>query len=163
MQICDQPDPARLVQFNVLVIGKISKTCSDAQAHYQKGIDTMARLHLKELKEHGSNKEKEAEELKRQMNIGKKGQYIIGLDERGKEYTSVALSEKFETLRDQGKREFTLVIGGAFGLTEELRAQCDELLALSKFTLPHDLARVVLLEQIYRALHIQKKSGYHHA
>lgn len=83
------------------------------------------------------------------------------LDERGKEMTSAAFSKELEMTKDRGE-EMIFVLGGAYGLNDAVRKQANRLLRLSAMTLPHELCRVVFLEQLYRALEIQRGSGYHH-
>lgn len=83
------------------------------------------------------------------------------LDERGREYTSVSWADELTALADRGE-ELTLVLGGAYGFGEELRSRADRIVRLSAMTLPHELARVFLLEQLYRAVQIRKGTGYHH-
>lgn len=83
------------------------------------------------------------------------------LDERGREYTSVEFARSLSEYRDNG-RALVFVLGGAYGLTDIVRKQANQLFALSRMTLPHDLARVFFLEQLYRAQQIQKGTGYHH-
>ena len=75
---------------------------------------------------------------------------LVALDPAGRQMDSAAFARWLERLRDAGTRELVFLVGGADGLPPALRAEC-ELLSLSTLTLPHELARVVLLEQIYRA------------
>jgi 23S rRNA (pseudouridine1915-N3)-methyltransferase len=83
------------------------------------------------------------------------------LDERGKEMTSEAFSKELQVAKDRGDA-VTFVLGGAYGLNDAVRKKAQRLLRLSAMTLPHELCRVVFLEQLYRAGEIQKGSGYHH-
>lgn len=84
----------------------------------------------------------------------------VVLDERGVELTSIELSRRVETWLGAG-RDVALVIGGADGLTERFRKTADLVLALSRLTLPHGLARVLLAEQLYRAISIMHNHPYH--
>ena len=88
------------------------------------------------------------------------GCHRIVLDERGMELTSAELARKLETWLGAG-RDIALFIGGADGLTDRFRRSADLLLALSRMTLPHGLARVVLAEQLYRANSIMHHHPYH--
>ncbi len=88
------------------------------------------------------------------------GCYRVVLDERGKELTSLELAAKLEGWLGAG-RDVALIIGGADGLTEHFRHSADFLLALSRLTLPHGLARVLLAEQLYRAISIMHNHPYH--
>jgi 23S rRNA (pseudouridine1915-N3)-methyltransferase len=80
--------------------------------------------------------------------------YLIALDERGREVDSVKLAEMFEKHRNAGTKQITFVLGGHCGLSEAVRDRADFVLALSRMTLTHDLARVLLMEQVYRAFTI---------
>ena len=90
-----------------------------------------------------------------------KGSHVVCLDERGKERSSRQLSRWLSGLGLSGQREVAFVVGGHDGLSDSLRQRADEILALGKMTLPHELARVLLLEQIYRAFCIQNRIPYH--
>lgn len=87
--------------------------------------------------------------------------HVIALDLGGRHLSSEALAEHLSELMVRGRSDITFVIGGSAGLAEEVRARADERLALSHFTLPHQLARVVLLEQLYRAFRIMRNEPYH--
>lgn len=83
------------------------------------------------------------------------------LDETGKHCSSQVFSDALAELKDHGI-PVTLVLGGAYGLNDAVRARADRIIALSEMTLPHELCRIVILEQLYRADQIMKGSGYHH-
>ena len=93
--------------------------------------------------------------------LEKRSGIVWVLDERGKEMTSVAFSKEIQTTKDRGE-EITFVLGGAYGLNDGVRKKANRVFALSAMTLPHELCRVVFLEQLYRAMEIGKGSGYHH-
>jgi 23S rRNA (pseudouridine1915-N3)-methyltransferase len=88
------------------------------------------------------------------------GSIIIALDENGKQLDSVSLSKKLESWTHNG-RDVTFVIGGADGLSDELKKSADMLWSLSSLTLPHALVRVILVEQVYRAWTIMNNHPYH--
>lgn len=87
---------------------------------------------------------------------------LIMCDERGKQLSSPELAQWMGGRFDAADRRLVFVIGGAMGVTDELRRRADFMLSLSRMTLPHALARVVLFEQIYRALSIRAGHPYHH-
>ena len=89
------------------------------------------------------------------------GSYVVVLDLGGTQRTSEQFSEDLAALMVRGRSDITFVIGGSAGLAPEVLARADVVLALSKMTLPHQLARVVLLEQIYRAFRIMRNEPYH--
>ncbi len=85
---------------------------------------------------------------------------LVALDERGKQWTTVKFASVItEWMREGGNAVF--VIGGADGLHQDIKASADELLALSKLTMPHGLVRVILAEQLYRVASVIKKHPYH--
>lgn len=85
----------------------------------------------------------------------------IAVDRRGKSVTSRSLADWVEDQMVAGRKYVTFFIGGAYGLDASLRKECDWSLSLSSMTLPHELARVVLAEQLYRALTIVRNEPYH--
>lgn len=86
---------------------------------------------------------------------------VIALDLAGTERSSEQLAERLEALMLEGASDLTFVIGGSAGLARDVLARADERLSLSRMTLPHQLCRVVLLEQIYRSLRIIRNEPYH--
>lgn len=84
---------------------------------------------------------------------------LLAID--GKERSSVGISQRIDSLALAGKSSFAFVIGGSDGVSAEVRARADELLSFGPITLPHNLARVVLLEQLYRAQKISHGEPYH--
>lgn len=89
--------------------------------------------------------------------------YPVALDEAGRTMTSPALARRLTTWTDDPAGAPCFIVGGAFGLSAEVLAACREHLSLSPMTFPHELARVILLEQVYRALAIARGLPYHHA
>ncbi len=91
------------------------------------------------------------------------GAYVIALDERGKSLSSAALAAKLGKLAEQGVGDLIFLLGGPDGHAPETRKEANELLALGPMTWPHRLARVMLLEQIYRSVTILVNHPYHRA
>ena len=89
-----------------------------------------------------------------------KGGYLVALDERGTDLTTMQLSQQLTHWQQQG-RDVTFIIGGADGTAAQLRQDADLLLGLSAFTLPHGLCRVMLAEQLYRAVSLLAGHPYH--
>lgn len=87
--------------------------------------------------------------------------YNIAMCIEGKQLSSVELSQKLESIGVNGMSTVNIVIGSSFGMSDEIKNMCDFKLSMSKMTFPHQLARVMLLEQIYRAFSILKGSKYH--
>ncbi len=90
------------------------------------------------------------------------GSQAIALDEKGKEYTSTDFSTFIQSRMNESLKSLVFVIGGSYGLNEEVRSRARYTLALSQLTFPHQLVRLILAEQIYRACTILKGERYHH-
>jgi 23S rRNA (pseudouridine1915-N3)-methyltransferase len=86
--------------------------------------------------------------------------YVVGLDDCGQERTSEELAQLIECQMGEGQRDLVFVVGGPAGLSDALKRRCDLRLSLSRLTFSHDLARAVVLEQIYRALTIIRNLPY---
>jgi 23S rRNA (pseudouridine1915-N3)-methyltransferase len=104
------------------------------------------------------NKEKEAESL---WPSNTNNAYVIALDETGKQFTSEEFSQKLSQLESNGTGKIYFLIGGADGHTQTTRDKADLIISLGKMTLPHKLARLILIEQIYRAYSISSGHPYH--
>lgn len=134
-------------------------------AEYAKRMPPEIRIHLKEIKpvERSGSKTAETamalERAKIEAAIPK-GARIIALDERGRDLTSVQLSQHLLQWQQDG-RDVALIIGGADGLDAEFKARADMLIRISSLTLPHGMVRVMLAEQLYRAWSITQNHPYH--
>lgn len=87
---------------------------------------------------------------------------VVLLDERGAQPTSVQLAQMMQTRMNSGVKRLVMVIGGPYGFTKELYGRADAQLALSRLTMTHEMARLVLVEQLYRAMTILRGEKYHH-
>jgi 23S rRNA (pseudouridine1915-N3)-methyltransferase len=92
----------------------------------------------------------------------KPGDYVILLDERGKEFTSIEFAEHLNKLEGR-VNQILFIIGGPYGFSEDLYKRANEKLSLSRLTFSHQLVRVLFMEQLYRAFTILKGEPYHHA
>lgn len=90
------------------------------------------------------------------------GSYVVMLDEKGKEQGSAQFSTFIQSRMNEGLRSLVFMIGGAHGFAESVRERAQTKLALSQLTFPHQLVRLILAEQIYRACTIMKGEKYHH-
>ncbi len=135
------------MQYTVLAVGKVRPPFSDDVQHYQRLLARHARVTLIEVRED--------EQVERRI---PERSYVSLLDAGGREYTSEAFARWLEERR-QGGRDVVFVIGGPYGTELE---HCDHRLSLGAMTLPHQLARVVLLEQLFRAHKILAGEPYHH-
>ncbi len=93
---------------------------------------------------------------------GSSGLYVVALDEIGKEYNSKDFASRIQSCMNESVRTLIFVIGGAYGLSNEVRNQANVTIALSKLTFPHQLVRLILAEQLYRAFTIIRGEKYHH-
>src|SRR5258708_4719173 len=91
-----------------------------------------------------------------------KEDYLIALDERGKQMTSEGLAQFIQARANSGNKNLVFLIGGVYGLDESVLARADHRWSLSQLTLPHQLVRLVLAEQVYRACTILRNEKYHH-
>ena len=104
-------------------------------------------------------KEKEGELILQSFHAGDS---IVLLDERGKEFTSVKFSEYIEKKAHTGAKRLVFVVGGAYGFSSAVYEAAHEKIALSKMTFPHQLIRLIFIEQLYRAMTILHHEPYHH-
>mgnify|MGYP001852858035 FL=1 len=142
-------------KINVVCVGKLKeKFFSDAVAEYLKRLSRFAAVSVRELPERRTLKE-EAENILKEM----RGACVV-LAVAGKKLSSEAFAEKLKGFADAG-REVTFVIGSSCGLDESVKKRADLLLSFSDMTFPHQLMRVVLCEQIYRAFMINGGGEYH--
>ena len=105
---------------------------------------------------------KKKKEFSKFSDMINKDDRVFLLDERGKQYDSLSFSAKLSQCIDLGVKRIVLVVGGAYGFSEEMYKSSNELIALSKLTLTHEIARLLISEQIYRAITIINNHPYHH-
>ncbi len=141
----------------VLAAGKLSSAWARLGCEeYESRIEKLCGFEIIQVKDG-----RPEAECSRMLSRLKDGDLLVACDERGKEMTSEELA-RFIQARATGTGRLVFAVGGAYGLTDDLKERADRLLALSKMTLPHELARVVLTEQLYRALSIMRGLPYHH-
>lgn len=147
----------------IITVGSIKeKYLKDAIAEYTKRLKKYVNIEIIELKDEGLVEPKKAvliEGEKIKKHISSK-EYIITLEINGQELTSVEFSNKLEKIMLENSN-ITFIIGGSYGLSQEITSLAKLHLSFSKMTFPHQLFRVLLLEQIYRAFKIQNNESYH--
>ena len=151
------------MKITVITVGKLKeKYLKDAIAEYSKRLSKYGKLEILEVADEKTPdmasetverqiRQKEGERILRYI---KDDAYVLTLEIGGKMLDSVEFAKKIETLGVQGKSHLTFVIGGSIGLGEEVLKRSDYALSFSKMTFPHQLMRVILLEQIYRGYRI---------
>ena len=158
------------MKISLITVGKIKeKYLKDAIAEYSKRLSRYCKLEIIEVTDektpdHASEsvedaiRSKEAERIQKYI---KEDAYIITLEIGGKQLTSEELAEKIDKLGIQGVSHIIFIIGGSIGLGREVLSKSDYALSFSKMTFPHQLMRVILLEQIYRSYRIINGEPYH--
>ena len=157
------------MNIKIYAIGKIKDFYKAGVDEYLKRISGYSKIEVIELKDESiSDKPSDLEikkaidnEGKRVNSLLKNNEFLIGLDLNKKEMDSVEFSKfLIEKLESNGSN-ISFVIGGSYGLSEELKKRVNTSISISKFTLPHQLARLVLVEQIFRAFKIINNETYH--
>ena len=156
-------------RITVLCVGKLKeKFYADAAAEYIKRLSRYCKIEVTELPEMRLPEDPSPAEIKKALAaeataIRQKleGGAVVAMCIEGQTCSSEALSKKLAAFALEGKSKVTFLIGGSFGLDETLKKQADWRLSMSPMTFPHHLARVMLLEQIYRACQIAEGTRYH--
>lgn len=158
------------MKITIAAVGKLKERyLKDGITEYVKRLSRFAEVEFVEVEdEHAPEslstaqesqvKQKEAERLLKRV---KDGAYIVLLDLAGEQLSSEAFSTKLDNIMLSGNSHITFIIGGSLGLDQSLINAANYRICLSKMTFPHQLARLILLEQIYRAFKILKNETYH--
>lgn len=148
------------MNIKILCIGKLKERFwKEAIQEYSKRLGAYAKVNIEEVKE--SRSDNIDEEGKSLLGRIKDDDYVITLEVEGKVMSSPALAKKIEGLGICGKSKIVFVIGGSNGLSEDVRGRSDFALSFSAMTFPHQMMRVILLEQIYRSFKIIRGEEYH--
>ena len=158
------------MKITVLSVGKLKeKYWRDAVKEYEKRLSKYAKVRVLEVadektKENATDVEREIIKTKEGERILKslpKGAFVVTLEIGGASLSSEAFSKKLEQVALKGYGHLVFVIGGSLGLSKAVMQKSDYALSFSKMTFPHQLMRVVLMEQIYRAYRISRHEPYH--
>jgi 23S rRNA (pseudouridine1915-N3)-methyltransferase len=159
-----------MVQISLIAVGKIKeKYLINGIAEYTKRLTRYCTLRVFEVADEKAPenlsesdmtavKDQEGERILKQI---KEGMYVIVMDLEGKMLSSEAFAAKIEQLSLQGNSQLALIIGGSLGLSNAVLQRADEKISFSKMTFPHQLMRLILLEQLYRAYRINRNEPYH--
>lgn len=158
-----------MIHINIICVGKLKENyLKDAISEYCKRLSKYCKLDIIEIADEQipnnindkiSNNIKNTEGSKIINYL--KNSYVISLDLKGKQYSSEDFSKKLEDISLFINSNITFIIGGSLGLSDEVLEKSNELICFSKMTFPHQLIRVFLLEQIFRAFKIQNNETYH--
>lgn len=159
-----------MIGINIICVGKLKeKYLKDAIDEYSKRLSKYCNLNIIEIQDEklpGKVNDSIAKDIKQKectkiLNAIKKDSYVMALDLRGKQFTSEEFSKKIDDVPVKGFSNITFIIGGTLGLTEEVLNAANEFISFSKMTFPHQLIRVFLLEQVFRAFKISNNETYH--
>ena len=158
------------MKITIIAVGKLKeKFYIDAVAEYEKRLGRYCKLEIVQVEDEKTPdkmgtaldetvKRKEAERILKYL---KEDAYVVTLEIQGNSYDSEGFAGQVEKLATQGVSHIQFVIGGSLGLHEEICKKADLAVSFSKMTFPHQLMRVILLEQIYRAYRIINGEPYH--
>lgn len=158
------------MNITLLVVGKLKERYwQEAVREYSKRLSTYCRLEIVEIKESplpaGASAAQEQavkdDEGARILDKIKQGDYVISLEIGGKAFSSTELADHLEQLALSGRSRIVLIIGGSLGLSSAVSRRADLKLSFSAMTFPHQMMRVILLEQLYRAFKIIRHETYH--
>jgi len=149
------------MKIDIIAIGQLRKgPMFDALTEYQKRITWPVNFIIHESKQR-DERVKQREEHEKLLTSLSTSAFIIAMDEKGKSLPSSTFTNKIKDLQNQGQSHIQFVIGGADGLSDDIRQRANLLLSFGAQTWPHMLARVMLLEQIYRCQQILAGHPYH--
>lgn len=158
------------MRLDILCVGSIKEEFyRQAVGEYSKRLSRYVKLNIFEVKDEKTTENASEKEIRMVLKAEAArlekylipSAYLIALAIEGTAFTSEAFSQKLCDLETGGKSHLQFIIGGSLGIDEELKKKADIALSFSKMTLPHQLMRVVLLEQIYRAYKIKSNEPYH--
>ena len=145
----------------IICVGKVKeKFFVDAIEEYSKRISKYIKLEIIEIPDEANESIAMKKEGEKILSKIKDNDYVVILEIEGNILTSLEFAKKIDNNFNSNKN-LTFVIGGSYGLDESVKSRSDYKLSFSKFTFPHQLFRVILLEQIYRAYKINNNENYH--
>ena len=159
-----------MINVQLIVLGKLKeKYMKDFAIEYEKRLSGYCKLTVTELEPIKLSDNPSEQEIKNALNKETqmikakipKNSYVFSMCIEGKQMSSEELSKKLEDIALSGKNNITFIIGSSFGLSNEIKQMSDYKFSMSKMTFPHKLARIMLTEQIYRAMSITNNGKYH--
>lgn len=158
------------MKLTVITVGKLKeKYWVDAVKEYKKRISKYAKIELIEVadeKEPNNASEKDIELIKdkegeRILSKIKDSQHVVTLEIEGKEYTSESLAKQYQTWMNTGKSDVVFVIGGSNGIGREVKKRSNQEISFGSLTYPHQMMKVMILEQLFRVNKILRNEAYH--
>lgn len=160
-----------MIRINIICVGKLKeKYLRDASAEYEKRLSGFCKLSIIEISESKLPSEPNDKEIQKALHsegeammpyLDTNNCYNIAMCIEGQQMPSEKLSKTIEQCSVQGSGTINLIIGSSFGIADEIKQKADLRLSMSEMTFPHQLARIMLLEQVYRAFQISVGSRYH--
>jgi len=159
-----------MIKIKIIALGKLKESyLRQASEEYLKRLSAFARVEITELEPVRLSDNPQSSEIEKALDseatqILKKldpNDYVVAMCIEGAQMSSEELSEKMSSLINQGSGCFAFIIGSSFGLGKEIKKRANFKFSFSKMTFPHQLFRIMLLEQIYRAFKIKQGSNYH--
>jgi 23S rRNA (pseudouridine1915-N3)-methyltransferase len=150
------------MRYQLVTIGNLKRRFyAEGCAFYLERLKNYAKVDVLELKEHKASQAEAVKGAESEALMKAASGFVVALDETGKTFTSEKLAQRITTLENQSISLLSILIGSAEGHSATLKKTANELWSLSALTLPHELARMVLLEQLYRAETIRAGHPYH--
>ncbi len=158
------------MKITIIAIGKLKeKYLKDAILEYKKRLSSYCSFDVIELQDESTPdklslpleekiKKIESDRIKKCL---RQGTFVVSLDIKGKRFTSMELAEKINSLALSGRSDITFIIGGSIGLSKDILDLSGLKLSMSDLTFPHQLARLILVEQVYRSFKIIRGEPYH--
>lgn len=159
-----------MIKIKIIALGKLKEGyLRQASEEYLKRLSAFAKVEITELEPVRLSDNPQSAEIEKALDsesaqILKKldpNDYVVAMCIEGAQMSSEELSAKMSSLIDKGSGSFAFIIGSSFGLSKEVKKRADLKFSFSKMTFPHQLFRIMLLEQIYRAFKIKQGSNYH--
>lgn len=157
-----------MMKLKIRAVGKLGEDWQkEAVDIYVNRLKPLSPVEIIELPEgHGGSAKPDPEKTRKTEEVSllkglPEDAFVVALDETGKQHPSPAFADRMEDWSNQGARTVTFLIGGSWGLSDGVRKRANAVLSLGKLTLPHALARIVLIEQLYRAAMIRSGKTYH--
>ncbi len=165
----DAGDGVRMIKVNIIAVGKVKeKYFIDGINEYAKRLSGVCEFRIVEIEEENYKKvsssiieDIKTKEGKKILSAINEKSYVFAMAIEGKKFSSTTFAQEIKKIGDLGSGVITFIIGGSYGLSDEVKRRADKLISFSDMTFPHTLFRLMLVEQIYRAFSIIGGTPYH--